>query len=148
MARTQPRGASDDRSGNGAFRAYVIGDDGVGIGIAQNLADAVESTFVAGDDETVAAAESAGLDARPADLTDPLSLRRAGVGDADLAVVASGRDGRNVLVAQLLRTELDVDDVVVRLADPRNADAFDGVDVDTVCVSSMFAEEIADRLTT
>jgi Trk K+ transport system NAD-binding subunit len=126
----------------------VIGDDGVGIGVAQRLGGTADPTFVGPNRRTVEAAESAGTDARRADLTDPWSLRRAGVDDADLAVVACDGDDRNVLVAQLLTATLGVDDVVVRLADPRNADAFDDVDVDTVCVSSMLAEEIAARLTT
>ncbi|PSQ25906.1 hypothetical protein BRD03_12560 [Halobacteriales archaeon QS_9_68_17] len=147
MAKSERPAVADDRSGDDQ-RAYVIGDDGVGIGVVKNLSGAADPTFVGPSRRTVDAAESAGIDARRADLTDPWSLRRTGVDDADLAVVACERDDRNVLVARILRTKLGVDDVVVRLSDPRNADAFDAMDVDTVCVSSMLAEEIADRLTT
>ncbi|WP_323191925.1 NAD-binding protein [Halostella sp. PRR32] len=147
MAKNQQLPAGENERSAADSGIYVVGDDSIAIGLARKLADRTPTVFVSADDSFAEAAERADLDARRADVTDPWSLDTVGIRGADTVVAASRRDDRNILTAQIVRTRFDVDDVVVRLDDPTNSDAFDDIDVRTVCLTSVLANEIADQLT-
>jgi Trk K+ transport system NAD-binding subunit len=76
------------------------------------------------------------------DLTAPAALAATGVDDDHTAVVVTGDDGRNLLVAQHLRGRLNLNHVVVVLSDPRNRPAFDIPGVAVVCRGAALAEAI------
>ena len=135
-----------ERTGSLPPQAYVISDDSVGIFLAERLALHVNTIVVRADDETAASTERVGLEIRQADVTDPRSLALAGLSDAELVIVASESDARNILLAQILRTTFGVTDVVVRLTDPRNANAFEDIDVETVCMASTLTDAIVTQL--
>ncbi|WP_135533438.1 NAD-binding protein [Halostella pelagica] len=147
MAKNQQLPAGENERSAADSGIYVVGDDSIAIGLARKLADRTPTVFVSADDSFAEAAERADLDARRADVTDPWSLDTVGIRGADTVVAASRRDDRNILTAQIVRTRFDVDDVVVRLDDPTNSDAFDDIDVRTVCLTSVLANEIVDQLT-
>jgi Trk K+ transport system NAD-binding subunit len=147
MAKNQQLPADETEESTDDSVIYVVGDDSIALGLAWKLADSAQTEFVSDDDSFVEDAEHAGLDARKADVTDPWSLDAVGVSNADMVVAASRRDDRNILIAQIFRTKFDVDEIVVRLDDPNNSDAFDDIDVRTICLTSVLADEIADQLT-
>ncbi len=147
MAKNQQLPAGENERSAADSGIYVVGDDSIAIGLARKLADRTPTVFVSADDSFAEAAERADLDARRADVTDPWSLDTVGIRGADIVVAASRRDDRNILTAQIVRTRFDVDDVVVRLDDPTNSDAFNDIDVRTVCLTSVLANEIVDQLT-
>ncbi|MDS0476797.1 NAD-binding protein [Natrinema sp. 1APR25-10V2] len=127
-------------------RAYIVIDDSVGLFLAERLASHVETIVVNADDKTAASAERVDLETRQADVTDSRSLALAGLSDAELVIVASESDARNILVAQICRTTFGVTDIAVRLSDPRNANAFKDIDVETVCIASTLTDAIVTQL--
>ncbi|WP_162991546.1 NAD(P)-binding protein [Halostella salina] len=124
----------------------VVGDDAVAVGLVDRLAERGSAVLVSPDTDVVAEAERRGIDARVTDVTDPWALEAAGAGDADTLVAAFTRDERNILLAQIARTRFETPRIVVRLADPELRDAFDDIGVETVCVTSVLAEELAGRV--
>ena len=52
------------------------------------------------------------------------ALQRAGIEDADAAVVATSGDNTNLVLAQVIQKRYDVGCVVVRVLDPRRAEFF------------------------
>ena len=68
-------------------------------------------------------------------LDDVDSLACTGAAEASVVVVAGRTDRRNLLMAQLLRTTIGVEDVVFRVNDPVNADAFATIGLETVAAA-------------
>jgi len=124
----------------------VVGNDAIAVDLAERLAGHATAVLVSPDEDVVADADRRGLDARLADVTDPRALEAAGTGDASVIVAAFRRDERNILLAQIARTWFDTGTVVVRLDDPDLKDAFDDIGVETVCVTSVVADELAGRV--
>ncbi|WP_235007216.1 NAD-binding protein [Haloarcula mannanilytica] len=69
-------------------------------------------------------------------------LRDAGAETTDMALVSMQADHGAFLVTQLLRTQFDVDTVVVVLNDPQHAPAFESVDATVICGSRILATEL------
>lgn len=68
-------------------------------------------------------------------LDDVDSLACTGAAEATVVVVAGRTDRRNLLLAQLLRTSIGVEDVVFRVNVPDNADAFETIGLETVAAT-------------
>jgi len=64
---------------------------------------------------------------------DTAVLERAGVEDADAAVVATNGDNTNVVLGQVLRKRYDIGTVVVRVLDPARAKFYADRGMNTVC---------------
>lgn len=122
----------------------VVGDEAA-VGLAAHLDGDNEVVLVSDHDAVVRRAASRGLDARQTDVTDAGRLRDPAA-EADAAVVATGRDRLNLLVAQLLRTVCSVGSVAVLVNDPDNRDVFDDLDVAVIDGGSVVASEVADAL--
>ena len=63
-------------------------------------------------------------------------LERAGIAEADAAVVATNGDNTNVVVGQVIQRRYDIDCVVVRVLDPRRAAFYAERGLRTVCPTS------------
>lgn len=137
----------DARFDPAARRICVVGDDGVGVFLAENLSAYADTTFIGADDNTTTSAKRVGLESAQIDVMDQGSFVFAPLSNADTVIVASESDARNLFFAQVLRLTLDVDEIIVRLSDPHKAGAFEDVDVETVCTASLLTEEILERLT-
>ncbi|QLG49857.1 NAD-binding protein [Natrinema halophilum] len=128
-------------------RIHVVGDDGVGVFLASELSTYVHTSFVGVDETATASAARAGLETSQIDVTDLRSFAFATFSDGDTVIVASSVDARNFLLAQTIKMTTGVDEIIVRLANPHNASAFEEIDVETVCIASMLTTEVLDRLT-
>ena len=63
-------------------------------------------------------------------------LHRAGIEDADAAVVATDGDNTNIVIAQIARKRFDCPCVVTRVLDPARAAFYDTLGLQTVCPTS------------
>lgn len=116
----------------------IIGGDGaVGETLAGRLAG-VSVVFFDEDEHAVERAAEAGADARVADPSEAATLDREGIEEVDIAIVASHEDGRNLLVAQLLRLRR-AERVIALVNDPANLDAFAEAGIEPVCASTALA---------
>jgi trk system potassium uptake protein TrkA len=64
---------------------------------------------------------------------DSSVLERAGVADADAAVVATDGDNTNIVIGQVLQKRYEIPCVVVRILDPARADFYARRGMRTVC---------------
>jgi trk system potassium uptake protein TrkA len=64
---------------------------------------------------------------------DSSVLERAGVADADAAVVATDGDNTNIVIGQVLQKRYEIPTVVVRILDPARADFYSRRGMRTVC---------------
>lgn len=69
-------------------------------------------------------------------------LRDAGAETTDIALVSMQTDHGAFLVTQLLRTQFDVETVVVVLNDPQHRSAFESVATEVICSSQVLATEL------
>jgi trk system potassium uptake protein TrkA len=77
---------------------------------------------------------------------DVAVLRRAGIEDADAAVVSTDGDNTNVVVAQVVQKRFGVDCVVVRVLDPARADFFARRGLQTVCPTQTAISVLLDHV--
>jgi voltage-gated potassium channel Kch len=122
-------------------RILVVGGGQVGRRLAERLAAGARVHHL--DDDPAAVRDPTEHEASLAvDLTRPAALAATGVGPNDTAVVVTGDDGRNLLVAQHLRRRVGVRKVVVVPTDPRNRVAFDIPGVSILCRGVALAEAL------
>jgi trk system potassium uptake protein len=115
--------------------AVVIGCGRVGSSVARGLAaDGWDVTVVDEDEDALGRLGSAwrggfvvghGMDVTV--------LERAGLGDADAAVVATNGDNTNIVIGQVLQQRYAVDTVVVRILDPARAKFYSDRGMSIVC---------------
>jgi Trk K+ transport system NAD-binding subunit len=136
-----------DASTNGAASTdvpewYVLGGGEVGAAVAGRLRAAGVAVRVV--DETHDPAEGPGTRGDPADVE---LLARAGLADATAVVVATPRDRRNLLVAQLARARFGVETVIVLVHSPALCDVVAAAGHRVICVPSVLSEAVATGLT-
>jgi trk system potassium uptake protein TrkA len=73
-------------------------------------------------------------------------LERAGVPDADAAVVATNGDNTNIVVGQVLKQRYGLDTVVVRILDPARAKIYSDRGMTIVCPTQTAISELLDRV--
>ncbi|MFD1633611.1 NAD-binding protein [Haloplanus ruber] len=81
---------------------------------------------------------------------DPTDLRQLEAADIDTdstVIVATPRDERNLLLAQLVQTHFDATDVVVRVNDPDRHDPVAAAGHDPFCVTTVLSAVLVDELT-
>lgn len=123
----------------------VAGGEHVGELLTEQLdARGERVVYIDGKAASVERALDGGLTAIEADLTDRQAFEDAELDDISTAFVASSSDSGNLLIAQLLAARLDLDRIVVRVNDPRNRSAFDGLDVETVSTTNVLAAALAE----
>jgi len=130
----QPGGATDAPN-------YVLGDDHVGIAVAEQLrTDGRKVATVNGSHKS---------DDIPGFVGDPSAtelLSEAGVGAASTVLVATRTDRRNLLIAQLVRTRFDVPRVVVFVNDPERLSLFTAAGHEPFCVTTALSEAVGEAL--
>ncbi|MFC7154369.1 NAD-binding protein [Halomarina halobia] len=123
----------------------IIGDDAINRALAGRLDRCGHRTVLVGTDaDAIEAARAAGLTAHRLDVTDAEALRSASLDDVATAIVSTDADSVNLLAAQTLVKY--VDRVVVRINDPRNEAAFEGLNVDRVCTTTTLADALAETV--
>lgn len=119
---------------------YVLGGGRVGAAIVRRLReDGYAATLV---DETHGSAED-GFCGNP---TDVGLLEEAGLSADSAVVAATSNDGRNLLIAQLVRTHFDVERVVVLVNDPDRSDLVSGAGHETACATTALTAAVVDGL--
>ena len=73
-------------------------------------------------------------------------LERAGIEEADAAVVATSGDNTNVVIGQVLQLRYEIETVVVRVLDPARAEFYAERGLDTVCPTKTAIGALVDAL--
>jgi len=127
------------------MKAIVVGCGRVGSALAKRLHSA--GWEVAAVDESEEALERLGAK-WPGELhighgMDTAVLEAAGIGSADLVVVATDGDNTNVVVAQIAMSRYEVPKVAVRVHDPAGADFYSNRGFEVVSPTTMAIEALA-----
>jgi trk system potassium uptake protein TrkA len=130
--------------------AVVIGCGRVGSAVAKGLvADGWDVTVV---DESEDALTRLGQGWRGGFVVghgmDVAVLERAGVADADAAVVATDGDNTNIVLAQVLQQRYGVASVVARILDPARAKLYSERGMRVVCPTQTAISELLDTVRT
>jgi len=112
------------------MRVIIVGGGRVGRALATRLEDRGENVvFVEEDIDVVERTRNEGFTVEAGDGTDTDVLRSAGAENAKTIVAATGVDDVNLLVAQLASATFDIDDIIARVNNPDNVDAFEDLGV-------------------
>lgn len=124
-----------------ARSVFVIGDDPIACELAKQFDDRHQVTHVTSEDpppsrtvETVTADPRAGEE-----------LSCAGVGNADVVLVATGHDGTNLLAGRL-SFSLGADRVVALVYDPSTEDSIQKAEFETVNVTRALEGVVTERV--
>jgi trk system potassium uptake protein len=75
---------------------------------------------------------------------DATVLERAGVSDADAAIVSTDGDNTNLVIAQVIKRRYGLENVVVRVLDPARARFSAEKGMHTVCPTQIAISELLD----
>jgi trk system potassium uptake protein TrkA len=123
--------------------AVVIGCGRVGSNVAKGLADEGWEVTVVDENEDALARLGAwrggfvvghGMDVTV--------LERAGIPDADAAVVATDGDNTNLVIGQVLQKRYGIETVVVRVLDPKRAKLYADRGMSIVCPTQTAISEL------
>jgi trk system potassium uptake protein len=128
--------------------AVVVGCGRVGSAVANGLA--AEGWEVSVVDENEDALSRLGQGWRGGFVVghgmDVAVLERAGVADADAAVVATDGDNSNIVIGQVLRQRYGVATVVVRILDPARAKLYSERGMSVVCPTQTAISELLETV--
>jgi len=122
---------------------FVLGGNHLGTAIARRLQ--AEGHAVALVDETHVPDDVPGLCGDP---TDVEVLETARVEEASTVVVATSRDSRNLLVAQHLRSQFEVSEVIVLVHTPDRCETLADTGHEPVCVTSVLSNALLGPIST
>ena len=130
------------------MKAVVIGCGRTGSAVAKGLAaDGWDVTAV---DESEDALGRLGPDWRGGFVVghglDMTMLERAGVSDADAAVVSTDGDNTNLVIGQVLQKRYEIGTVVVRVLDPARARFYAERGLNTVCPTQTAISVLRDAV--
>jgi NhaP-type Na+/H+ or K+/H+ antiporter len=129
------------------MRAIIVGGGKVGRDLATRLeARGEDVVIVEGDEENVETARDEGFAVHIGNGADREVLRAAGAENASTVVAATGDDDVNLLVAQLSATTFDTGQVIARVNQPENEDAFADLDVETIASTIATSWAIDNRI--
>jgi trk system potassium uptake protein len=77
---------------------------------------------------------------------DSSVLRRAGIEDADAAVVSTNGDNTNIVVGQVAQKRFGVECVVVRILDPNRAEFYASQGMRTFCPTSTAIDALTEAV--
>jgi trk system potassium uptake protein TrkA len=125
----------------GKSECYVLGGKGVGQSVARTLR--AQGRTVSVIDESH---HESTIPGERGDPTDVGVLEDAGVPDASTVVVATPRDSRNLLIAQLVRTHFGISDILVLVNDPDRCDLVAQAGHDPICAGTVVSDAIVDSV--
>ncbi len=73
-------------------------------------------------------------------------LQRAGIEDADAAVVTTDGDNSNIVIGQMAQKKFDVRSVIVRILDPARAEFFKSRGLNVVCPTQSAIETLTNAV--
>jgi NhaP-type Na+/H+ or K+/H+ antiporter len=129
------------------MRAIIVGGGKVGRDLATRLEARGEDVVIIEDDEEIVeTARNEGFTVHIGDGADSDVLQAAGAENASTVVATTGDDDVNLLVAQLAVTTFDTEQVVSRVNQPENEDAFKDLDVETISSTMATSWAIDNRI--
>ena len=115
------------------MRVIIIGGGNTGRALADRLEDRGENVvIVENDEDVVEQRRNQGYKVEWGDGTDTETLRSSGAENAKIVVAATGNDDANLLVAQLSKSNFDVEEVIAKVNNPDNVDAFEDLGVRSI----------------
>ena len=115
------------------MRVIIVGGGKTGRALADRLEDRGENVvIVENDEEVVEQRRNQGYKVEWGSGTDTDVLRSAGAENAKVVVAATGNDDANLLVAQLSKSSFDVEQVIAKVNNPDNVDAFEDLGVRSI----------------
>lgn len=128
----------------------IIGGSAVGQTLAMQLDSTYnEVLFIDEDEHIIERTAEQGLIAITIDdLRESVSSEHLDVDLTTIIVVASARDSVNLLLAQHIRTRLDVGRLIVRVNDPQNHSVFANLGLDAVYSTPVLAAALAETVQT
>ena len=132
------------------MNAVVIGCGRVGSAVAKGLAAEGWEVTVVDEDEDALGRLGAGwrggfVVGHGMDVT---VLERAGLADADAAVVSTDGDNTNIVIGQILSTRYGIETVAVRVLDPARARLYSDRGMRIVCPTQTAISELLDTVRT
>jgi NhaP-type Na+/H+ or K+/H+ antiporter len=129
------------------MRAIIVGGGKVGRDLATRLEARGENVvIVEHDEENVETARTEGFSVHIGDGAQRDVLHAAGAENASTIVATTGDDDANLLVAQLAATAFDTEQVITRVNQPENEDAFAELDVETISAPMATSWAIDNRI--
>lgn len=120
---------------------FVVGDDPVARELAEQFDDRHEVTHVTSEEPP----PSSSVNTVTADPSVGDDLEATGVGDADVVLVATGRDATNLLAGRLAFS-LGADRVVAFVYDSSTEECIREADIETVNVTRTLEGAVAERV--
>ena len=77
---------------------------------------------------------------------DEEALRRAGIEEADVFVVLTQGDNRNIMAAQMAKHIFNVPRVICRIYDPLRQELYNTLGLEAISPTTVFAELLKERL--
>ncbi|MFC1934982.1 potassium channel family protein [Chloroflexota bacterium] len=74
------------------------------------------------------------------------SLKKAGIGEADIFIALTQGDNRNVMACQIAKHTFNVPRVVCRIYDPLRQELYDTLDIETLSPTTVFAHTLRGKL--
>lgn len=129
------------------MRVIIVGAGRVGRGLAERLEDRGENVIIVDNDQQqVERARNAGFTVHHGDGADVATLRAAGAENAKIVAAATSDDDSNLLVAQLTKSNFDVDTVIARVNTPGNASAFEELGVRAIPADESIAQSMDNAI--
>ena len=130
------------------MNAVVIGCGRVGSAVARGLAAESWEVTVVDEDEDALGRLGAGwrggfVVGHGMDVT---VLERAGLADADAAVVSTDGDNTNIVIGQILSKRYGIETVAVRVLDPARAKLYSDRGMRIVCPTQTAISELLDTV--
>ena len=129
------------------MRVIIVGAGRVGRGLAERLEDRGENVIlIERDQQQVERARNAGFTVHHGDGTDVNVLESVGAENAKIFAAATGDDDSNLLVAQLVNSNFDVETVIARVNTPGNASAFEELGVRAIAADQSIAQSMDNAI--
>ena len=129
------------------MRVIIVGAGRVGRGLAERLEDRGENVIlVERDQQQVERARNAGFTVHHGDGADVDVLEDIGAGNAKIVAAATGDDDSNLLVAQLVNSNFDIETVIARVNTPGNASAFEELGVRAIAADQSIAQSMDNAI--